>query len=185
IAHHMPTGVTGLTLAAVLAAAMSTLSSSLNASASTFVNDLTPAVEPRRKLFLGRAATVFFGAIQIVVGIGGQRFERSVLDQVLAIAGFTSGVILGVFVLGLWGEPGTPTNSGATRPRDGRPERMRISEPAALVGLAGGLLITATILFTTSLAWPWYSLVAAGSTIVCGRVYQAWLLPRTSLPLGG
>ncbi|MDH5618874.1 MAG: sodium/solute symporter, partial [Gammaproteobacteria bacterium] len=69
IVHYMPIGLLGLTLAAVFAAAMSTLSSSLNSSAAAFINDIylpLAAREPDEatKLKKSRTATVVFGLVQ-------------------------------------------------------------------------------------------------------------------------
>eukprot|EP00913_Durusdinium_trenchii_P035276 g33006.t1 len=106
IVSEMPIGLMGLTLAAVFSAAMSTLSSSLNSSASATVNDLylpwrKVAPESRHALVASRAFTVLFGVIQIVVGIAASRISRSVVNDALAIAGFTAGILLGIFALGV------------------------------------------------------------------------------------
>src|SRR5207253_4722458 len=77
IVHVFPanTGLVGLMLAAILAAAMSTLASSLNSSASALVNDFyvpwrkTPA-DPAHLFSVTRWLTVVFGLVQIGVGIG-------------------------------------------------------------------------------------------------------------------
>jgi SSS family transporter len=85
IVDHLPVGVTGITLAAVFSAAMSTLSSSLNSSATAAVNDLyvpllRPGASDRHAVAVTLAMTVLFGLVQVGVGIGGQRLQRSVVD---------------------------------------------------------------------------------------------------------
>jgi len=147
--HELPPGVLGLVLGAVFAAAMSTLSSSLSSSATAAVNDLLPTrtSQPER-LALTRRLTVFFAVAQMGVAIAGQQLADSVVNGVLAIAGFTTGIILGVFFLGI----GFP----------------RVGERAALVGLVVGLAITTAAAFATTLAWPWFALVGSGSTVLAG-----------------
>jgi solute:Na+ symporter, SSS family len=154
---HMPPGVLGVTLAAVFAAAMSTLSSSLNSSAAAAVNDFYAPwrgeKSPQRLLRASRVFTVLFGVVQIGVGIAGQFLVQSVIDNVLAIASFTSGVVLGVFFLGV-----------LTR---------RVSQTAALAGLLAGLALMTGIALGTKIAWPWYALIGSGTTFLVGVAASA------------
>ena len=167
IVDHLPVGVVGVIVAAVFAAAMSTLSSSLNSSAAAAVNDLylpSRKEKPSEKhlLRVSRGLTVFFGLAQIGVGIAGQLLTEAVrgtvVESVLAIAGFTTGVILGVFFLGVL--------------------TKRVSQRGALIALAGGLAlmtaIVANVVTTrletgeTLLAWPWYAIVGSSITFAIG-----------------
>jgi SSS family transporter len=158
LVDHMPVGVLGVTLAAVFSAAMSTLSSSLNSSAAAAVNDFYAPwrgeKNPLRLLWPSRAATVCFGLVQIGVGVAGPLLAKSVVDSVLSIASFTTGVVLGVFFLGVL--------------------TKRVSETAALVGLLIGLSLMTYIAFGTKIAWPWFALI--GSTTVFGVGVAASLL---------
>jgi len=153
IVDEMPVGLLGIVLGAVLAAAMSTLSSSLNSSATAAVNDLyrpllRPKASSRHLLAATRAFTVFFGLVQIGVGIAGQWLDASVVAAVLAIAGFTTGIVLGVFFLGIFAR--------------------RVGQRAALTGLILGLATMSYINFATALAWPWFALVGSLSTFCLG-----------------
>jgi SSS family transporter len=155
VVDQLPAGVVGLTLAAIFAAAMSTLSSSLNSSASALLNDLYLPITrreltPGRQLWLGRGLSALFGAAQIAVGIAGQRLSRSVVESVLSIAGFTTGVILGIFFLGILSR--------------------RASRRGALIGLVAGLALITSVAFGTKLAWPWYSVVGSLATFLSGLV---------------
>ena len=89
---------------------------------------------------------------QIVVGISGQLLDSSVIGSVLAIQGFTTGIILGVFALGI-------SKSG-------------ISTRSALVGLVVGLAIMSAIKFGTPLAWPWFALVGSTVTFCTGVLHN-------------
>ena len=108
IVNELPSnvGLIGLLLSAVLAAAMSTLASSLNSSASALINDFYLAggqrnASPQHLLHAGRLATVCFGVVQIIVGIVAAGMSRSVVQDALAIASFSAGLLLGVFFLGI------------------------------------------------------------------------------------
>lgn len=163
IVEELPIGIVGITLAAVFAAAMSTLSSSLNSLAAAAVNDFyVPitgvAADTPRMLWITRALTIVFGLVQIGVGIGGQFLAQSVVDNVLAIAGFTTGIVLGVFLLGLFSQ--------------------RANQLAALLAFAGGLAGMTCIRFYTSLAWPWFVLLGSLGTLVLGLLATAITSPR-------
>lgn len=153
ILEEMPVGVLGLLLGAVFAAAMSTLSSSLNSCATAAVSDFwSPregrAAMPERRLRATRLLTVLFGLMQIGVGIAGRWLTATVVSAVLGIAGFTIGIVLGVFFLGLFAP--------------------RVGQRAALAGLVTGLAGMTWIFFATDLAWPWYALVGSLGTFAAG-----------------
>ena len=108
LAHETPVGLCGLLLAAIMAAAMSTLSSSVNASAGVLVKDIvepaTGELSPKQSIWLLRGATLLFTALQAGVALGAYQvgLEQSVIGAVLAIAGFAFGILLGLFALGLF-----------------------------------------------------------------------------------
>jgi len=109
ILDEMPVGLLGILLGAIFAAAMSTLSSSLNSCATAFANDLYfpmvgKASSERHNLRVTQVLTILFGLVQIGVGIGGQWVKASVVSSVLGIAGFTTGIVLGIFFLGIFTE---------------------------------------------------------------------------------
>ena len=138
---------------AVFAAAMSTLSSSLQSSATSAIHDLGGAsADPARQLRRTRLAVVGFGVAQIAVGIGGQWTSAAVVENVLAIAGFVTGLLLGVFFL------------GRTR---------HVGSRAALGALWLALLGMAALKAWTPLAWPWFPLVGAASTVGLGLLLEA------------
>jgi Na+/proline symporter len=165
IVQYLPVGATGIIVAAVFSAAMSTLSSSLNSSAAAAVNDFylprrKTKPPPRHLLWVSRGLTVAFGLIQIGVGIAGQMLQRSVVESVMAIAAFTAGAVLGVFFLGVI--------------------TKHVTQSAALIGLVGGLTMMVLIVFSTGLAWPWYAVVGSLITVLVGLVASALLGNRSS-----
>jgi SSS family solute:Na+ symporter len=166
IVDQLPTGVVGLVAGAVFAAAMSTLSSSLNSSATAVVTDfLRPrsrgATSAGQLLRVTRGSTLVFGAIQMLVALAGPLASRTVVESVLTIAGFTTGIILGVFFLGIF--------------------TTRVGQEAALAGLVLGLATVSAIAFGTRLAWPWYTLVGSLATFAFGAA-ASLLLPAREAP---
>lgn len=107
IIEGMPAGLSGLILAGIVAAAMSSLSSSLNALASSSVNDLyervigAPVSEDRGVL-VSRLLTLFWGVVFIGFASLFQDNTNPVVELGLSIASFTYGGLLGAFLLGLW-----------------------------------------------------------------------------------
>jgi SSS family transporter len=153
ILDEIPVGLLGILLGAIFAAAMSTLSSSLNSCATAAANDFYfsgkgSKVSAITQLRAVRLLTVFFGVVQIAVGIAGQWVKSSVVSSVLAIAAFTTGIVLGVFFLGIFAR--------------------RVGEHAAFAGLAVGLTGMSFIKFATPLAWPWFALVGSILTFAGG-----------------
>lgn len=149
IANHLPAGLSGLVVAAILAAAMS---SSLNAIAATVVSDLARPRDDRQALRLSRVITVLAGVAQIAVGIAMQHTARSGLDTVLGIASLVNGPILGVFFL------------GATK---------RASRRSALIGMSAGIAAVAWTAFATDTAWPWFAVVGSLVTFGVGMAVAA------------
>jgi SSS family solute:Na+ symporter len=106
IAKHLPPGVTGLLIAAVFAAAMSTVSTSLNSSATLVMRDFYqrfahPAATDRQLMFVLRGATVVWGVIGTATALALVRLTESALDVWWTLASILSGGIVGLFLLGL------------------------------------------------------------------------------------
>ena len=168
IVEHLPMGAVGLTLAAVLAATMSTISSSLNSLAAVASRDfyfplIAPQATPVQSLRVTRGLTVVFGLVQIGVAVCGQYLQGPVIEAVLAIAGFTTGIVLGIFFLGV-----------LTR---------RVSQPAALTALVCGLSGMTYLAFGTKLSWTWFALAGSCGTFVLGLAASV-LWPQRSPPPG-
>jgi len=148
--HNLPPGVAGITIAAILAAAMANLSAALNSLAATTVVDLLRAAVPSRTpLWQARSATVLWAAALLAVGILARRWG-SVLQAGLTIASIPSGALLGVFLLGV-----------LTR---------RPGERAAIVGVLLGLAAVLYVRFETPVAFTWYVLIGTVATFTGGLI---------------
>jgi SSS family transporter len=149
--NSLPTGVAGLAIAAILAAAMANLSAALNALASTCVVDFyrpwRPLAPEARSLQLARLATVGWGAVLLPIAIRASQ-SHSVLEAGLSIASIPSGVLLGVFLLGVL----------TRKPREG----------AAMAGVAVGLATILYVWLGTPIAFTWYVLIGTTATFTAG-----------------
>lgn len=106
IVESMPPGLAGLLIAGIIAAAMSTLSSSLNALAGASLFDVYERftgreLEPRKALALSKGMTLIWGAVFIGFALLFRDINNPVVELGLGIASFTYGALLGVFALGL------------------------------------------------------------------------------------
>jgi solute:Na+ symporter, SSS family len=102
---QVPTGLLGLIIAALLSAAMSTISSGMNASATVFLKDIyqryiNRTVTPRQEMVVLYAATGAIGVFAIATGIL-MIGVKSILDIWWQLAGIFAGGMLGLFLLGI------------------------------------------------------------------------------------
>lgn len=101
----VPTGLLGLIVAAILSAAMSTISSNMNASATVFTVDIykkyfRPGISDKQHLFSLHLSTVIFGLIGLSAGLA-MIGAKSLLDTWWKLSGIFAGGMLGLFLLGL------------------------------------------------------------------------------------
>jgi SSS family transporter len=177
ILEQMPPALTGLVVAAILAAAMSTQAGTINALAAATTHDLYLPMSGRRAddprtLRVGKAAALAWG----LALTGGALLYRAqgtpVVVIALSIASFTYGGILGGFLLGLVSK--------------------RATQRDAIVAISTGIATMVLVVFAaplssnvpalagllrpfTGIAWPWYVLI--GTTITVGTGLVASRLP--------
>jgi solute:Na+ symporter, SSS family len=179
IVDHLPMGLSGLLIAAILAATMGTHSSAISALASSMTHDLyasyTGVSDPVRLLRVGRAMSLLWGTLVTVAALvfhavagGGQ---TPVVVFALSIASITYGALLGAYLLaGNW-------------PRAGGRD--------VIGGIAVGLVLMLLVFFAgrlaawpplsflapvARLAWPWY--VPLGTLLTFGTGALLSLLPQ-------
>ncbi len=102
---NIPTGLVGLVISGILSAAMSTISSGMNASATVFTVDIykryfSPDMGDRKKLRLLHIMTIIFGLLGLATGIA-MIGAKSILDIWWELSGIFAGGMLGLFLLGI------------------------------------------------------------------------------------
>ncbi|HSW39166.1 MAG TPA: sodium:solute symporter [Acidobacteriota bacterium] len=157
ILEEMPSGLSGLIIAALFAAAMSTLSSSMTALGSATMYDYVmpyyKKLNPENEVALSRLITLVWCLLLIGSAIFFMQSPRIVVEQALSITSFTYGGLLGVFFLGvLFRKPG-----------------QREAIPAFLAGI--GVMLY--VILATSIAWTWYTLIGAAVTVLAGLLLTA------------
>jgi Na+/proline symporter len=101
---------------------------------------------------VSKGATVAWGAVQLLVAIGAQFMNRSVLDAGLAVLSFASGSVLGAFLLG--------TLVPSVRERD------------TFAGMIAGLIVMTVVWWATSIAFTWYVLIGALTTCLVAVAFS-------------
>jgi Na+/proline symporter len=160
VTTHLPVGLVGLMIAAIFAAAMSSIAAELNSLATATVIDiyrrlLKPEETDAHYLRVSKLATGFWGLFACVVatfaaGLG------SLIEVVNRFGSFFYGSLLGVFVLAL-----------AFRHSNGH---------GAFVGLIGGMTtvaIVATHPATKDMSFLWHNPIGVIAVVVVGVVVSA------------
>jgi len=155
IVNQLPRGLSGVVVAAIFAAAMSTLSSSLNSLASSTILDIykpflsrSRELSPQKELLISRMVTLFWGGLLMGVAAMASNWGN-VLEAGLKIASFTYGGILGTFLLGL--------------------SFRRTSQSEAITAMLVGLFAMLAV-SQTPVAWPWYVFIGTTATFSTGAI---------------
>jgi solute:Na+ symporter, SSS family len=105
IVHKLPSGLAGLLIAAIFAAAMSSIDTSLNSSATIILSDiwkryLNPDIDEKGSMRVLYGSTIVWGVIGTGVALA-MIGVKSVLDAWWTLSGIFAGGMLGLFLLGL------------------------------------------------------------------------------------
>jgi SSS family transporter len=155
ILEEIPSGLSGLIVAALFAAAMSTLSSSLSSLSSAAVLDIYVPLAGRGKserdlLRVSRRVTLAWGLILMLAALAFIGLKGAVVDVALGIASYTYGGLLGVFLLGrLFRRP---------RQRD------------AVIGFFTALVVMTLLIQLVRIAWPLYTVVGSLAAVTVGLI---------------
>ena len=161
IATQLPPGLGGLVIAAVFAAAMSTLSSSMSslASASTFDFGRRPRASDAAALRASRVLTAAWAVALAGVAVLARAWGP-VLEAGLTITSITFGPVLGVFGLAI--------------------ARRRLGQDAILAAMGAGLAVATGAHLFTALGWTWLTPLGTAVTLLLG-----WILSRPDEERGG
>ena len=155
IVEVMPTGISGLIVAALFAAAMSTLAGSLSSLSSSTVLDIYVPVFGKDKsqaqlLTISRIVTFIWAVMLMGTAIVFINLKGTVVETALGIASYTYGGLLGIFLLGLF--------------------YKRASQKDAIIGFIVALITMTILIRSINLAWPLYTLTGSLTTIAIGII---------------
>ena len=169
IVQQLPAGVSGLVIAGVFAASMSTLDSSMHSIATAITTDwyrrFRPRATDRQSLSLARAIVVIVGLLAMGTAAYMARSDiKSAFFLFQKILGLISSALVGIFILGVF-----------TR---------RANTPGALAGAAASLGLLLYIFFYTQLHFYLYAVIGILTCVAVGYVVSL-ATPRASRPTDG
>jgi Na+/proline symporter len=153
IVKEMPHGISGLLIAAILAAAMSNLSAALNSLSSSATLDfylrLRPQASEQKRMQLSRLATIFFAIVLFGLAVLSLHRAGRVVEVGLQIASVAYGALLGVFLLGVL--------------------TKRANQSGAIIGMLFGFG-TELYLWRAQVPWTWWVVIGTAVTFAIGYI---------------
>ncbi len=166
---HVPSGLVGVVIAGILAAALSSVDSAFNSLSAVTVEELLPASDrrtPRRRLLQARLVTVGWGAVAVAAGLAFARSGETTIEIVNRVGSALYGPVLAVFLLA-W----------RSRRADGRSAVL-----GAAAGLGANLLLAA---LAPGVSWLWWNVSGCLVTLAVGSVVGRARVAREPTPGGG
>jgi solute:Na+ symporter, SSS family len=157
IMTRMPVGLVGLLIAAILAAAMSTVAGELSALSTASVIDfyrrfVRPDAPDRHLLTVSRVTTVFWGLFASVVAVFAAQLG-SLIEVVNRFGSYFYGSILGVFILAIGFK--------------------RATANGAFLGLIAGMTCVGLAATYTKVAFLWHNVIGAVAVVTVGLLVSA------------
>ena len=162
VLDHLPIGLAGIFIAAVIAAAMNAISGELNSLSTASVIDfyrrwVRREASDEHFLMVSRIATGFWGIFACVVATYAVNLG-SLIEVVNRFGSFFYGSILGVFLLAMI-------------------PRARAS--GAFLGLLAGMTVVGVVNFgAPSVAFLWHNVIGAVTVVLVGAIISAFGAPR-------
>ena len=160
IVSRMPHGISGLLIAAILAAAMSNLSAALNSLSSSSMMDFCfrfwPEGSEARRLRMARLGTVVWALVLFGLAVVALHRVGRVVEVGLQIASIAYGALLGVFLLGVL--------------------TKRANQSGAIAGMICGLVTEVYLWGWTQVAFTWW--VAIGTCVTFAVGYALSMITR-------
>jgi len=159
IVKELPNGVVGILISGILAAAMSSVSSSINSAATSYSIDIHFRFwETKNQLKLARIATFVIGVVGTLVALFMAGFEiKSLWDVFNKVLGLALGSMSGLFLLGIFFK--------------------KASAKGALIGFVGSIIVQIYVASQTNIHLLLYTAFGMVSCIVIGRLASI-IFPR-------
>lgn len=157
IIEVLPAGLTGVIIAGILAAALSTMAGSMSSlSSSTILDLILPFAkkdyDDKSKLKISRAVTILWAALLICSAIFFKETSQTVVELALSISSFTFGGMLGTFLLGMLNK--------------------KVNENDAILAFAIAISIMIFVILFNLVAWTWYIFIGVLITLITGTLSQ-------------
>ncbi len=160
IINKLPSPFSGIIIAGLFAAAMSTLAGSISSLASSTMLDLYrplhKTLNVKKELLISRLVTIIWAVLLVGAALFFMNTSHTVVELALSIASFTYGGLLGTFMLGLFVK--------------------KAKQEDALAGFTSGIFIMVTVISLQLVGWTWYTLIG-----VIGTIFIGWFLNKLSV----
>ena len=155
IINALPPGITGIIIAGLFAAALSTLAGSISSLASSTMIDLYIPFfgkldNDKKHLQISRIFTIMWAALLTFSAFFFISSPRSVVEIALSIASFTYGGLLGAFLIGIF--------------------IKKARQEDALAGFCAGIFIMITVISMKLVAWTWFTLIGVLTALLIGKI---------------
>jgi SSS family solute:Na+ symporter len=155
IISGLPAGVSGLIIAGLFAAALSSLAGSMSSMASSTILDLYKplmgsGLSEKKELVASRLATVGWAILLVGSATLFMASSQAVVELALSIASFTYGGLLGTFLLGVLVK--------------------KANQRTAIISFVSGIGFMILVISSGLVAWTWYTVVGTLATMAVGSV---------------
>jgi SSS family solute:Na+ symporter len=143
---YLPSGLRGLMIAAILAAAMSSIDSAMNSLAAVTLEDVLDIPSTEQNVWLSRATSFGWGVFAVSAGLWFARGERGVLELINQLGSAFYGPVLGVFLVGVLMRSATGFS--------------------VTVGLCLGIAVNLSLAqWVPALSWLWWNPIGVATTM--------------------
>jgi Na+/proline symporter len=153
VVEMLPSGLRGIFVAAVFAAAMSSIDSALNSLAAVTLDDVFDRRPAQQPIWLSRGVSLLWGLAAIVSGLLFAQSERTVIELINLIGSAFYGPVLAVFALAVY----LPGSGGR----------------AVLTGFVGGLACNLAAAALTTVSWLWWNPLGFAATVTITLIGSA------------
>lgn len=155
IITQLPTGLSGIIIAGVFAAALSTLAGSISSLSSStmidlFLNNKKNLLNEKTKLRYSRLFTIFWTMILVASAFFFMNTDKAVVELALSISSFTFGGMLGTFLLGIF--------------------IKQANEKTALISFIIGILVVSLFIILKLVAWTWFVFIGVATVLIIGFI---------------
>jgi Na+/proline symporter len=156
IIEVLPSGVKGIIIAGLFAAALSTLAGSITSLSSSVMMDLylplKKSVDEKKNLLISKMLTIFWAGMLILSALIFMESSKTVVELALSIASFTYGGLLGTFLLGL--------------------SSKKVQQNQAIAGFISAIVFMIFIIVFKVVAWTWFILIGVSITLLVGNLLE-------------
>jgi Na+/proline symporter len=165
IIEVLPSGIKGIIIAGLFAAALSTLAGSITSLSSSTMLDLylplKKSIDEKKNLLISKLLTIFWTVMLIFSAFIFMESSKTVVELALSIASFTYGGLLGTFLLGL--------------------SNKKIKQNHAIAGFISAIVFMSFIIVFKVVAWTWFILIGVCITLLVGNLLEIISRKRQSI----